>query len=76
VAGLWVEAGHPDALAAAASRLLHDDALCRDLAAHSLAAAQHHTRERQAALFIDCLTQVVRTPGTLGCRPKKSTGED
>jgi colanic acid biosynthesis glycosyl transferase WcaI len=76
VAGLWVEAGHPDALAAAASRLLHDDALCRDLAAHSLAAAQHHTLERQAALFIDCLTQVVRTPGTLGCRPKKSTGED
>jgi glycosyltransferase involved in cell wall biosynthesis len=62
-AGLWVPAGRPAELAAASSRLLHDETLRQNLAARSLAAAQHHTRERQATQFIDCLTQVLETEG-------------
>jgi colanic acid biosynthesis glycosyl transferase WcaI len=62
-AGLWVPAGRPDELAAAAARLLHDSGLRQDLATRSIAAAQHHTRERQATLFIDCLAQVLSAPG-------------
>jgi colanic acid biosynthesis glycosyl transferase WcaI len=61
-AGLWVKAGSPEALAEAALRLQQDEPLRRELAAHSLAAAQYHTRERQAALVIDCLEQVLATP--------------
>jgi colanic acid biosynthesis glycosyl transferase WcaI len=62
-AGLWVEAGCPESLAAAASRLRHDSALRQGLATGGLAAAQHHTRERQAELFIDCLTELLAKPG-------------
>ncbi len=57
-AGLWTPAGHPDALADAVSRLFEQATLRRQLAEHSLAAAGHHTRERQAELFIDTLQKV------------------
>jgi colanic acid biosynthesis glycosyl transferase WcaI len=57
-AGLWVPAGDPSALADGVRRLFKDPSLCRALALRSLAAAQDHTRERQAELFIAALEQV------------------
>lgn len=57
-AGLWVPAGDPAALAAAASRLMEEGEECSRLAARSLASAQDHTRERQAAQVISVLETV------------------
>lgn len=61
-AGLWVPAGNPAALAEAASTLLIEAERRGCLAARSLAAARHHTREHQAELFIGAL-QAVTQPG-------------
>jgi glycosyltransferase involved in cell wall biosynthesis len=47
-AGVWVPAGRPARLAEAVRRLEADAALRRRLAAASLAAAPHHSREEQA----------------------------
>jgi colanic acid biosynthesis glycosyl transferase WcaI len=58
-AGLWAPAGDPTALAEAIRRLFEDTTLRDTLAQRSLAAAQNHTRERQAALFIAVLEKVV-----------------
>jgi colanic acid biosynthesis glycosyl transferase WcaI len=58
-AGVWVPAGRPDALAAAAATLLTDGAQRATFAAHSLAASRHHTREHQAEAFIGALQTVV-----------------
>jgi colanic acid biosynthesis glycosyl transferase WcaI len=59
-AGLWVPAGDAAALAAACRRLLVDGALREALAAKSLEAASHHTRERQASHFIEVINKVIR----------------
>jgi colanic acid biosynthesis glycosyl transferase WcaI len=57
-AGLWAPPGDPAALADTVRRLFEDTALRGALAQRSLAAAQVHTRERQAALFIAVLEKV------------------
>jgi colanic acid biosynthesis glycosyl transferase WcaI len=54
-AGLWVPAGRPEALAAAAATLLADGERRAAFAARSLAAARRHTREHQAEAFIAAL---------------------
>jgi glycosyltransferase involved in cell wall biosynthesis len=54
-AGLVVAPGDPQALAAAMVRLKDDEALRRQLAAASLAAAARHTRETQAAEMLRAL---------------------
>jgi glycosyltransferase involved in cell wall biosynthesis len=64
-AGLWVPAGEPESLAAAATRLAGDEALRRGLAAASLATAPLHTRERQAALFMKALEAVAAGDGEM-----------
>ncbi|MEO5374415.1 MAG: glycosyltransferase family 4 protein [Alphaproteobacteria bacterium] len=63
-AGLWVPAGDPDALAAAARTLLEDEGRRRDLAAASLKAAPSHSREYQARRMLDALELVVAGRGT------------
>jgi colanic acid biosynthesis glycosyl transferase WcaI len=58
-AGLWVPAGQPDALAAAAATLLADGERRAAFAARSLAASRRHTREHQAKAFIGALQTVI-----------------
>jgi colanic acid biosynthesis glycosyl transferase WcaI len=58
-AGLWVPAGQPDALAAAAATLLADGERRAAFAARSLAASRRHTREHQAEAFIGALQAVI-----------------
>jgi colanic acid biosynthesis glycosyl transferase WcaI len=57
-AGIWIPAGDPIALATAASRLMNENEERRILAAHSLASAQLHSREEQAARFISALETI------------------
>jgi colanic acid biosynthesis glycosyl transferase WcaI len=66
--GLWVPAARPDALAAAALRLMDEDGLRDRLAATSLAAAPRHSRQHQAEQFIKVLTLVAdgRGPAEAG----------
>ncbi|EME69343.1 glycosyltransferase [Paramagnetospirillum caucaseum] len=64
-AGLFVPAADSQGLADAARRLESDVGFRRQLAADSLAAASSHTRERQAELFIQALTLVVKGEGPL-----------
>jgi glycosyltransferase involved in cell wall biosynthesis len=59
-AGLWVPAGDPPALAAAAQRLMADPALRQRLAAASLAKAPTHTREEQARAVLAALDAACR----------------
>lgn len=59
-AGEWVAAGKPSALAEAARRLMEATELRCGFAARSLAAAQRHTRERQAELVIEVLEGIAR----------------
>ncbi len=54
-AGLWVEPDNPDTLAAAMARLADDDALRRQMAAASLAAASRHSRTTQAEEMLQAL---------------------
>ena len=54
-AGLWVAPENPAALAAAICQLADDAALRGVLATASLAAARHHTRERQASHMLAVL---------------------
>jgi colanic acid biosynthesis glycosyl transferase WcaI len=54
-AGLWVQSGNPAALAEAALKLFANDTLRASLATRSLRAAEQHTREHQAELFISAL---------------------
>jgi colanic acid biosynthesis glycosyl transferase WcaI len=58
-AGIWVRAGDPAALAAAARGLCEQSARRAELARRSLAAAARHTRDRQAELFIAVLREIV-----------------
>jgi glycosyltransferase involved in cell wall biosynthesis len=60
-AGLWVQSGNPSALAEAALKLFANDSLRGSLAASSLRAAEQHTREHQAELFIAALEMVATT---------------
>ncbi len=69
-AGIWSPAGDPAGLAAAATRLMADDALRGGLAARSRAAAKSHSRERQAELVLACLREIAGDPaGTPAMQP-------
>jgi colanic acid biosynthesis glycosyl transferase WcaI len=64
-AGLWVPAGRPEALAAAAATLRADGERRAAFAARSLAAARRHTREHQAKSFIAALEAAADMRGDL-----------
>ncbi len=56
--GLWVPAGDPEALAAAARRLMNDAELRNGYARRSLQAAPGHSRQAQARRMIEVLDSV------------------
>ncbi len=61
-AGLWVPPEDPSALANAVLLLKENRSLLQQLAARSLAAAPHYTREKQARDMLAVLERVVQIP--------------